>query len=116
MIDRYAAIAISAWPGLTVVRLYASTLQHIAEQHAEFALQLPSLRKGLEIAIANPTWIRESTTDPGGSVVIASEALSYFGDPVRIPVRIVAGTSGRVVTAYFDGTAYSGRLLWSARG
>lgn len=115
MADKYTIIPVSAWPGLTVVRLYDSTLQHIAEEHAEFGLQLPSLRLGLEMAVANPISIDDSTTDPGGSIVIASNALTYFGDPVHIPVRMVSGTSGRVVTAYFDSSVYSGRLLWSLK-
>ena len=113
MADRYSTIAVAAWPGLTRVRLYDSTLQHIAEEHAEFQRQLPSLRLGLETAIANPISIFDSTTDPGGSVVIESDAFTYFGDPVHIPIRMVAGMSGRVVTAYFDSSVYSGRLLWS---
>jgi hypothetical protein len=113
--DGFTAVRIAAWPGLTLVSLYHSTLQHIAEEHAEFKLQLPSLRLGLEMAIARPSSIFDSTTNPGGSVVIASNAITYFGAPVRIPIRLVEGTSGRVVTAYFDSSVYSGRLLWSAK-
>lgn len=115
MADGYSTISLAAWPGLTRVRLYDSTLRHIAEEHAEFERQLPSLRLGLETAIANPISIHDSTTDPGGSVVIASDAFTYFGDPVHIPIRMVAGTSGRVVTAYFASSVYSGRLLWSGK-
>jgi hypothetical protein len=113
MTDDYTSIPVPGLPSLTEVRLYAETLDHIAE-HPEFRLQLPSQRTGLEIAIANPSAIHDSTTAPGKSVALVSDAFTYLGDPVHVPVRIVEGTSGRVQTAYFSSSAPPGTLLWSA--
>ena len=110
--DTFTSIPIAGWPGLTVVRLYDSTMSHIAE-HAEFRLELPSQREGLEIGIANPAAIHVSLTDPRGSVVVVSEAFTYFTDPLVVPVRLLEGTtSGRVTTAYFSSATYGGTVLW----
>lgn len=110
----YRTIISTGWKGLTVVRLYQETMRHIAEEHPELRLQLPSQIDGLIKAIGAPSSVYVSTTDPGRSVVLVSHKFSYFGDPVHVPVRIVSGTSGRVLTAYFSRGAYAGRLLWSA--
>jgi hypothetical protein len=67
--DAYAAIEILAWPGLTVVRLYESTLQHIAEQQAEFALPLPSLRSGRKRMTDVNTAPFQTTYDRGSDVL-----------------------------------------------
>lgn len=114
--DPFSTILIHAWPGLTEVRLYDSTWNEIIEKHPELSHGLPSQRLGLEDGIANPMLICESKTDPKGSVVIVSYAFMYLGDPVVVPVRLVGpGTSGRVVTGYFDSTGYGGgKVLWSA--
>jgi hypothetical protein len=112
--DDYTLIHVPGLPWLTAVRLYDETWEHIVSQHGEFRLQLPSQREAVEIAIANPTSIHASATDPEKSVVFVSHVITYFGDPVVVPVRHVAGTSGRVVTAYFSGTPYPGKVLWSA--
>jgi hypothetical protein len=111
----YRTIISKGWHSLTIVRLYEETIGHIAEEHAEFRLQLPSQLEGLMNAIAAPMAVHVSTTDPVRSVVLVSECLTYSSDHVHVPVRIVSGTSGRVLTAYFSSGMYGGRLLWSAR-
>lgn len=115
MASNYKSISVAGWPGLTTVHLYEETMEHIAEEHPEFRLQLPSQLEGLMSAIAAPTRIHASTTDPKRSVVLVGESFTYFDDPVHVPVRIIAGTSGRVITAYFSSETYSGRILWSAK-
>ncbi len=112
--DDYTVILIPGSSSLTEVRLYDETWDYIAAQHPEFKMQLPSQRAALEDAVANPTTIHASTTDPEKSVVIVSDSFTYFGDPVVVPVRRVEGTSGRVTAAYFSGSTYPGRILWSS--
>ena len=111
--DEYTVLPLSGEPWLTEARFYEETWEHIAEEHPEFRLLLPSHRAGLEAAISDPTIIFASRTDPERSVVVVSDAFTYFDDPVVVPIRHVAGTSGRVVTAYFSSTT-SGDVLWSA--
>ena len=115
MDDDYTVVPIPGSSSLTEVRLYDETWDHISTEHPEFKLQLPSQRAALEDAVAKPTTIHASTTDPEKSVVIASDSFTYFGDPVVVPVKRLPGTtSGRVKTAYFSGSTYPGRILWSS--
>jgi hypothetical protein len=113
MAHGYIKIAIVGCPYLTEVRLYDETMEHIAEQHPEFRLRLPSQRAGLVVGMTNPSRLHASTTDPQRSVVLVSGAFTYFGDALHVPIRMVQPTSGRVVTAYFSGGTYPGKLLWS---
>ena len=113
MSDDYTEIPLPGLPWLTRVRFYDETWEHIAEEHSEFRLLLPTHRAGLETALAEPTSIHANLTDPDKSIVIVSEKFTYFDDPVVVPIRHVADTSGRVVTAYFSET-YRGEILWSA--
>ena len=112
--DDYTVILIPGLSSLTEVRLYDETWDHITTEHPEFKMELPSQRTALEDAVAKPTTIHASTTDPEKSVVIVSDLFTYSGDPVVVPVKLVTGTSGRVATAYFSGSTYPGRILWSA--
>ena len=115
MDDDYTVVPVPGSSSLTKVRLYDETWDHIAKEHPEFRLQLPSQRAALEDAVAKPTAIHASTTDPEKTVVFVSESFTYFDDPVIVPVRRVPDTtSGRVVTAYFSSSTYLGPILWSA--
>lgn len=115
MDDDYTVILIPGLPSLTEVRLYDETWDYIAKRHPEFRLELPSQRDALEDAIATPTAIHASTTDPEKAVIIVSSSFTYLDHPVVVPVRRVPGTtSGRVTTAYFSSSTYLGPILWSA--
>jgi hypothetical protein len=114
MSDDHTRIPVAGPPQITEARLYDETVSHITEEHTEVRLQLPTVRAGFEQAIANPSRLYDSTTDPGKSVLLVSEALTFWGDPLHIPVKIVDGTSGRVKTAYFSSDTPGGELLWSA--
>ena len=112
--DDYTVILIPGSSSLTEVRLYDETWDYIAAQHPEFGMQLPSQRAALEDAVADYTTIHASTTNPENSYVIVSDSFTYFDDPVVVPVRHVKDTSFRVATAYFSGSTYPGRILWSS--
>jgi hypothetical protein len=114
MTDDYIHVSVIGPPQLTEARLYDETLEHIAQSHAEFQLQLPSQQTALVDAVANPTALYDSTTAPGKSVVLVSESFTHLDDPVHVAVKLVEGTSGRVQTAYFSSRTPGGRLLWSA--
>jgi hypothetical protein len=113
--DDFTRIPVLALPWLSEVRLYDETWEKIISGHGEFRKGLPAQRTALENAIANPTSIYVSATDPERAVVIVSHALTYLGAPVVVPVRRIAeSASGRVVTAYFSARGYRGKLLWKA--
>ncbi len=112
--DDYTVIPIPGLSSLTEVRLYDETWDHITTEHPEFKMELPLQRAALEDAVAKPTAIHASTTDPEKAVVFVSESFTHLGDPVVVPVRHVEDTSGRVVAAYFSGSTYPGRILWSS--
>ena len=114
MDDDYTVIPVTGSSSLTEVRLYDKAWEHITTEHPEFKMELPSQRAALEDAVAKPTTIHASTTDPEKAVVFVSESFTYLGDPVVVPIKRVTGTSGRVLTAYFSGSTYPGRILWSA--
>ena len=112
--DDYTVITVSEESLLTEVRLYDETLGEIATKHVETTTLEPSLRTALIQAVADPTSIHVSTTDPERGVVFVNEAVTPFGEYVVVPVRRVTETSGRVATAYISGDSYRGRILWSA--
>jgi hypothetical protein len=85
---------------LTEVRFYESTIDHIRERHPEVPIELPSLYFAMEKAIANPTHVESSHSNT--YVFVDTTTTNAAGDPFRIPVRLIAGTtSGRITTAYF---------------
>ena len=114
MSDDYTVIPVLGISWLTKVRLYDETLSKIATKHVETTTLEPSLHTALVQAVANPTSIHVSTTDPERAVVFVNETITPFGEYVVVPVRRVTETSGRVATAYISGDSYRGRILWSA--
>ena len=111
--DDYTEIPVSGVSSLTAVRLYDETLGEIAKKHVETTTLEPSLRTALVQAVADPTSVHISTTDPDRAVVFVNETITPYGDYVIVPVRRVTETSGRIVTAYITGDTYRGTILWS---
>jgi hypothetical protein len=103
MADDFKVILTTAVPGLSTVRLYDETIHHVNEEHREVQIELPSMMVAIENAIKNPT-----STEPSyaNSVVFVDDATTnYAGDPLRIPVKRIAGTdSGRIKTIFFAST------------
>lgn len=109
--DPHTAITVPGFPRLTVVRLYNSTMNHIAEKE-EF--HLPADAPLIEHAVASPSAIYESRTNPENAVVLVSDGFTFQGNPLFVPVTVMSGTtSGRISTAYFSSRPYKGRLLWT---
>jgi hypothetical protein len=94
----YKVISTSILPVLTEVRLYDETIKHVEEEH-QIPAKLPCIQTAMENAISNPTQIERSY---GNSFVYMDAATTNAsGDPLRIPVKHVEGTSGRIKTFYF---------------
>jgi hypothetical protein len=92
------------------VRLYADTVEHVRERHPEIPAELPSIQTAVERAIANPTRIESSYSD--SYVYVDATSTNRSGDPLRVAVRRVEGTSGRVATFYFASAENQGNVVY----
>ena len=111
--DGYQIIRTAAISQITVVRYYPETVQHIVEEHPEFAGELPSVMQAISDTVANPTMVYRSNTAASTSFVFCSSQ-NTFGDlSMYVPVKVVTGTSGVLKTAYFSGSV-RGELIWEA--
>jgi len=85
---------------------------HIRENHPEVPIHLPSIQTAVESAIANPSHVEASY---GNSYIFVDQgSTNKSGDPLRVPVKMIDGTSsGRVKTAYFASTESQKPIVWS---
>lgn len=106
----YKKIETDVIAGLTEVRLYEETLNHIRENHPEVPILLPIIQEALANAIIRPSYVEASY---GGSYeFVDQESTNSSGDPLRVPVKPVGDNSGRIRTAYFASTANPGQVIW----
>jgi hypothetical protein len=99
MSDEFLLIKTAVFPAVTDVRFYEETLQHIIEQHPEVPILLPSVNSAVEHGLILPTHIEASYSN--SFVFVDAETTNAVGDPLRIPVKIIEGTSARLKTVYF---------------
>jgi hypothetical protein len=105
----------STIPELTVVRLYEETLTKIVTGHPEFTITKATLAEATETALLNPSAYHLSSTKPEHTFVVVSDAATHLGNPIRVFVKVVGGTEGRVNSVYFAGGTYRGVRVWSAK-
>jgi hypothetical protein len=85
------------------------TIDHVRRQHPEIPADLPSLAHAVEQAVRHPSRIEKSY---GGSYVFVCDAsTNRSGDPLRVPVKIVQGTSARLKTFYFATPSYAPKII-----
>jgi hypothetical protein len=95
----YKVISTSVFSGLTLVRLYDETIEKVEIEHSEIPVRLRCIQAAVENAIIEPTHIERSY---GHSYVYTdATTTNASGDPLRVPIKVVEGTSGRVKTFYF---------------
>jgi hypothetical protein len=110
--DPYIVIATPVFSGVTQVRLYEETVVHITEEHPEVPILLPSIYEAVKQTIVNPTHIEVSATRANSFVFVDAQTTDAVGGPLRIPVRLVEGTSGRITTAYFAEVTGERDIVW----
>jgi hypothetical protein len=110
MSDEFTLIKTTVFSGVTDVRFYDETLEHIREEHPDIPILLPSIYGAVSQALINPTHIEASYKN--SYVFVDAESTDASGGPLRIPVRIVEGTSGRVTTVYFAETTGDRTVVW----
>lgn len=92
----------TVYSAVTTVRIYDEVLQHVVDEHPELPQilpHLPSMEAAVAGAIQNPTFIELSR--PNTLVYVDPSTTNRAGDPLRVPVKIVEGTSARVTTFFF---------------
>lgn len=99
---------------LTEVRLYEETLEHIREQHPEipsYFPYFPSFEQAIVHAVTQPTTVEQHYVN---SYTFVGTSTNFVGHPIRVPVKIVQGTSGRVATVFFANTPAPAFVVWKA--
>jgi hypothetical protein len=107
---RFTLITTTVFSNVETVRFYDETLEHIKEQHPEIPIELPSIHQSVERAIVHPSHIEASYSN--SYVFVDAETTNAFGDPLRVPVKIVEGTSARVKTVFFATTSGAPNIVW----
>jgi hypothetical protein len=106
----YKLIKTTIIPAVTEVRFYTDTVEKIKEGHPEVPIELPSIMDAAEKAIVAPTHIE---TSYGNSYVyVDAESTNVSGDPLRVPVKMVTGSSARVKSVYFASTESEHNVIW----
>lgn len=109
----YIVIRTGVLSNITDVRFYEETKDHIEKEHPEVPVYLPSISYAIASTIAYPTHVEESYS--GSYVYVDDETTNASGDPLRVPVKLVEGTSARVRTAYFATTEGISNIVWRRR-
>jgi len=112
--DPHVVIQSSTIPAITLVRVYASTLEHARERHGhefgQIIAGLPVMSEALAAAYTNPTHIENPR--PGAYVFVDASSTNYAGDPLRAPVKLISGTSALAKTFYFASTTGERNIVW----
>jgi hypothetical protein len=95
----YKTIPTSVIPALTSVRLYGETVEKVRVDHPEVPVLLPCVMTAIERTIENPTHVEKSYNN--SYVFQDADSQNKSGDPLRVAVKIIDGTSGRVKSFYF---------------
>ena len=99
--DKYREIATSAIPEVQKVRIYDETWNHVLTDHGEPGHLLPYFEQAVNSAIAKPTSVHQSTTDPQKGFLFVTTEHTRNGKPMAVAVRVVEGTSARMTSAVF---------------
>lgn len=110
--DDFKLIYTTAIPQLSVVRFYTETVDHIVDQHPEFAGELPSVMESIATTVSDPSIIYKSTHPRGESYVFCSYTNTFWDMPMYVPVKVIGDTSsGLLKTAYYSDTG-KGEIIW----
>ena len=91
---------LTSFPGISSIRLYTQTMEHIRERHPEVVDTVGE--DGVIETVVNPTLVLEGNTDQGKSFVFVSDNIKLRRASLNVPVKLIEGTtSARVRTAYF---------------
>ena len=93
------------------VRLDDETIDHVRAHHPEVPAILPSMIAAVENTLLNPTHIEKSRSH--SYVYVDAQTTNASGDPFRVPVKLIDGTSALVKTFFFASTRVSDEaIVW----
>lgn len=104
----YVVIKTTILDDVTEVRLYDETVFHIRNHHPDVAVSI--VPSAVETAITNPTHVEASYRN--SYVFVDSQTTNQSGDPLRVAVKKIEGTSALVKTAYFASTDEDVVPIW----
>jgi hypothetical protein len=106
----FSTVSVSVIPEVTEVRLYDDTIEHVRTRHPEVPALLPSVEFAVFDTLRNPTHVEKSYES--SYVFVNARATNRSGDPLRVPVKIVSGTSARVKSFYFATPSTKPTIVW----
>ena len=95
---------------VTEVRFYDDTIKKIRLAHPEVPIELPSILSAVARAIMYPSRVEQSHSNT--YVYVDVNSTNSSGQPLRVPVRLVSGTSGRVTSVYFARGPAASFIIW----
>lgn len=95
---------------VTRARLYDETVAKVKAGHPEVPAELPVVIQAVSTAIESPTQVEK--TDEKSYVFVDANSTNASGDPFRVPVKVVRGTSTRVASYYFATPDYEPEIIW----
>ncbi len=111
----FRVISTTAFPLITHVRVYDETIDHIRDEHPEIPIDLPSLLHGVTNTLQNPSYVEQGNR-PNTYVYVDSTSTNVSGDPLRVPVKVIEGTSGLLKTAFFATPENPQTIVWTKEG
>lgn len=107
----YKVIKTKVVAAVTEARLYDETVEKVKAGHPEVPAELPSIIEAVTTAVENPTHVERSYDD--SYVFVDKGTTNASGDPMRVPVKVVEGTSTRIKSFYFATTEDDQEIIWS---
>jgi hypothetical protein len=99
--DPHFVVETDVIPEVTSVRIYQSSLQHVIVHRPEIGrnVHLPSIVGAVTKGLTGPTTVEPSYNQ--SFVFVDEDSTDVRGQPLRIAVRVVSGTSCRMKSFYF---------------
>jgi hypothetical protein len=114
-VNNFKVFKTSAVSSLTEVRLYDDVFEHVKESHGDdfagsLSFPLPSIVHAVGNAIMDPTHVEEGHSN--SVVFVDVNSTNASGDPLRVPVKIITGASGRVKTFFFASSNATPKIIF----
>ena len=110
MAEEFIRIMTAVIAELAEVRLYGETVDKVRFGHPEVPAHLPSVVAAVANAVTNPSFVER--IDDENYVYVDTRTTNASGDPLRVPVKRIEGTSGRVKSFYFASSERPVRVIW----
>jgi hypothetical protein len=112
----FKVIKTSVVPQVTIVRLYDHVFDHVKEHHGNDlarsrSFPLPCIAQAVGTAIADPSRVEQHMRD-GSYIFVDEKSTNASGDPLKVAVKVIEGTSGRVRTFFLASSNANPNIIW----